>query len=233
LYNSSRDGLTWDQRTEVQVTTTANVADWVPTITQASNGTLLIYFVSEKRHRTTPTSDIYVSRRRPNTRLWEPAVPVTAINSSTEHDHLPFATRLNGQIVLTWVRYDTRQALPWLNPTSAVWHATSGDGMQWEGPVQITNDAASIVNLFPALYPDLEGNWSLVWLSTRLGPPGVFELAFADVNRYPAGVTENTWLPAGYSHRIAPTSTPGIFLGVWVQGAEGEQDIYYRFFEKP
>ena len=37
-------------------------------------------------------------------------------------------------------------------------------------------------------------------------------------------------LPPGYSHRIAATTTPGIYLGVWVQGPEGAQDIYYRFF---
>jgi hypothetical protein len=39
-------------------------------------------------------------------------------------------------------------------------------------------------------------------------------------------------LPEGYSHRVAATSTPGVYLGVWVQGPEGAQDIYYRFFRR-
>jgi hypothetical protein len=31
---------------------------------------------------------------------------------------------------------------------------------------------------------------------------------------------------------VAETSTAGVFLGVWVQGPEDEQEIYYRFFER-
>ena len=57
-------------------------------------------------------------------------------------------------------------------------------------------------------------------------------LPLADVGQYPVGVTENTWFTAGYSHRIAQTATPGVYVGVWVEGPEGAQDIYYRFFEK-
>ena len=69
-------------------------------------------------------------------------------------------------------------------------------------------------------------------MSTRLGSPRVFELPLANANQYPVGLVENTLLPGGYSHRIAPTSTPGVYLGVWVQGPDGSQDIYYRFFRK-
>jgi len=45
-------------------------------------------------------------------------------------------------------------------------------------------------------------------------------------------VRERGELPDGYSHSIVPTATPGVCLGVWVQGPEGSQDIYYRFFER-
>jgi len=58
----------------------------------------------------------------------------------------------------------------------------------------------------------------------------VFEIPVANVTQYPLGRFENTHLVAGYSHRIAATSTPGVSIGVWVDGPEGAQDIYYRLF---
>jgi hypothetical protein len=98
-------------------------------------------------------------------------------------------------------------------------------------PTRITRDTAQGVNLFPSLYRDFNGHWSLLWLSNRLGSPAVFELPLANVRRYPAGVVQNHLLSDGYSHRIAATATRNVYLGVWVQGAEGVQDIYARFFE--
>jgi hypothetical protein len=58
----------------------------------------------------------------------------------------------------------------------------------------------------------------------------VFELPVSGVGT--AGGTENTSLPAGYSHKVAATSTPGVYLAAWVQGPEGSQDVYYRFFRR-
>ena len=231
-YNTSPDGLTWDQRSETQITTGLDVDDWVPTITQASDGTLLVFFVSIKRNAANPTNDIYVVRRHPGEAIWDAAVPVTGINSATEHDHLPFAARTGDRITLVWVRTDTTQALPWLNSKSDLFYATSVDGLSWSNPSRITNTAGNVANLFPGLFASLEGEWFLVWLSTRPGEPKVFELPLADVVQYPLGLIKNKKLRAGYSHRSAPTSTSGVFIGVWVEGPEGAQDIYYRFFRK-
>ncbi len=231
FYNRSLDGLTWDQAAEVPVTTDASVDDWVPTITTAADGTLLVYFVSERRDAA-HANQIYVSTRRPSVATWDPAVPAAGVNSPSEHDHLPFAARTGSEITLLWVRHDTTQALPYLNHKSDVFQASSPDGLSWSAPARITRETGNVVNLFPALYPSLEGRWSLVWLSTRLGPPTVFEIPLASASLYPQGVVANTLLPAGYSHRIAPTSTPGVYIGVWTQGPEGAQDIYYRFFRK-
>jgi hypothetical protein len=33
----------------------------------------------------------------------------------------------------------------------------------------------------------------------------------------------------GYSPRMAATPTPEIYISLWVQGLDGEQDVYYRF----
>ena len=231
-YNTSADGVSWDPRNEVQVTTLGNVDDWVPTLTRAADGTLLVYFVSDRRELLEPTNDLYVAARRPGMARWDDAQPLTALNSATEHDHLPFAARTGGDITLVWVRHDTAEALPWLNPKSDTFYATSPNGLSFSAPAQITLEAGKVVNLFPALYSSLDGQWSLVWLSTRLGPPKVFEIPLASARSYPEAAVENALMPAGYSHKIASTSTPRVYLGVWVQGPEGSQDIYYRLFRR-
>jgi hypothetical protein len=231
-YNSSPDGLTWDQKSEVPVTTGLDVDDWVPTLTQSSDGTLLVFFVSEKRDVSNPTNDIYVARKSQAEAGWNPAVRVEGINSMTEHDHLPFAARTGDRITLVWVRHDTSQALPWLNAKSDLYYSTSRDGLAWNEPSRITTTNGNVVNLFPGLFESLDEQWYVVWLSTKSGQPKVFELPLTNAGQYPLGLVKNKKLRAGYSHRSAPTSTPGVFIGVWVEGAEGAQDIYYRFFKK-
>jgi hypothetical protein len=99
-------------------------------------------------------------------------------------------------------------------------------------PIQVTNDPGDVVHLFPALYSNQNEDWTLIWLSTRTGIPRVYELALGQLEQYPDAALENSSLPPGYSHRVAPTPTPGIDLGVWVQGPDGQQDISYRFFER-
>jgi len=229
-YNRSADGLSWDPAAEVPVTQVDGVDDWVPVLAQAPDGTLLIYFVSEARDDTNPTSEIYVSWKGPADAAWHPAVPAAGINSPTEHDHLPYAARTGGSVTLVWERHDTSEPLPWLNPKSDLYAATSADGFAWSAPMKITNDAGSVAHLFPQIFSDLGGEASLLWISTRTGAPQTYVLPLAQLGGYPGAIVPVTALPLGYSHRIAETPTPGIWLGVWVQGPEGEQDIYYRFF---
>ena len=231
-YNSSPDGVTWNTSNEVQVTTGADVDDWVPTPVRAADGTLLVYFVSDKRDAVNPTSELYLAAKAPSAQTWDPAAPVTALNSASLHDHLPVAARTGNSITLVWVRHDTRQALPWLNPKSDLFFSTSADGRTWASPTKITTDAGDIVHLFPALTTTLDARWSLLWLSTRLGSAKAFELSLTNLGQYPTGVVEQTSLPPGYSHHVAPTPTPGVYLGVWVEGPDGAQDIYYRLFRK-
>jgi len=232
-YNRSPDGLTWDPAAEVQVTQVDGVDDWVPVLAQAPDGTLLIYFVSEARDDTNPTSEIYVSWKGPGDTAWNPAVPGAGINSATEHDHLPYAARTDGAVTLVWVRHDTSEPLPWLNPKSDLYAATSTDGFAWSAPMKITNDTGDVVHLFPQLFTNLDGDWGLLWLSTRFAAmPLVYAMALTNLDDYPTALVQIA-LPGGYSHRVTATPTPGIFLGVWVQGPEGQQDIYFRFFAIP
>ena len=154
------------------------------------------------------------------------------INSNTEHDHLPFVARTGNTLTLLWERHDSTEALPWLNRKSQLYSATSTDGVSWSAPTRVTNDAGLVVNLFPGLYQRFDGSWWIVWLSTRSGSPRLFELPLANATAYPAGVVENTALGAGYSHRAVQSPTPGVYLGVWVRGADDALDVMYRFYRR-
>jgi len=233
VYNTSADGLTWNQGSEESVTTTPNVDDWVPTLTQAPDSTLLVFFVSAKRNTSDITNDIYVARKRAGQSTWDSAQYLFDINSNFEHSHLPVAYGSDSIVTLAWVRYDTTEATPWLNPKSQLMYATSWDGLSWSATSYITNEAGNVVNLYPSLYVDAFDRLTVVWLSTRVGgTPTVFEIAMAFTSLYPIGIVQDTMLPAGYSHKIVPTSTPGVYFAVWVQGPDGSQDIYYRLFTR-
>ena len=148
-YNRSADGTTWNPNAEEQVTTDANVDDWVPTLVRAADGTLLVYFVSDARDATNLTNELYLAKKGPAASSWDAPVSLAAINSATEHDHLPFAARTGSTITLVWVRHDTSQPLPWLNPKSDLYLSTAADGLTWAPPTRITQTAGNVVNLFP------------------------------------------------------------------------------------
>jgi len=232
LHSTSSDGLTWNVADEESVTTDLDVDDWLPTPAFASDGTLFVYFVSEIRDAGNPTSDLYATSKGPSATNWSDPVSLTAINSTTEHDQLPFVARTGSGLTMVWVRHDTSEPKPWLNPKSQLYLSTSPDGLSWSAPLQVTNEAGNVVHLFPSIVTANTGGQSLLWLSTRDGSARVYEILVANAGQYPATVTEVIALPDGYSHRVAATPTAGVFLGAWVQGPEGAQDIHYRFFER-
>src|SRR5262249_15669618 len=120
----------------------------------------------------------------------------------------------------------------WLSPKSDLFLATSEDGLTFSAPARVTSETGKVVNLFPALTMSQEGELSLLWLSTRLGPPGVFEMPLPHPPRYPLPAARTHFLGPGLSRRGPAPSTPGIYLGVWVDGPEGLQDIFYRYFRR-
>jgi len=174
----------------------------------------------------------FVERKAPGAAGWTAAMPAAGLNSASEHDHLPFAARVGQEIALAWVRHDDSQALPWLNAKSDVWLARSADGLSWSSPVRVTKAAGSVVNLFPGLFLDEDGATFVNWLSTRQAEPRPFQLPLAQAGRYPEGVSRIEGPGSGYSHRLTPTITPGVWIAVWVSGSEGSQDVHYRFFER-
>jgi hypothetical protein len=230
-YNRSSDGVTWDPANEVQVTTGLDFDDWVPTLVEAADGSLLIYFASAKRTMGGTVTDLYVVRKAPGQSSWSAPTPF-ALNGAAEHDHLPFATRVGSSVALTWVRHDTSQALPWLNTKSDVYYATSTNGLAFSAATRVTSESGRVVNLFPGIYATESGGSSLNWLSTRSGSPELFEQQVTQLGQYPNGVDRVAAVGAGYSHRIVWTGSPGVYLAVWVSGSDPTQEISYRFFER-
>jgi hypothetical protein len=226
--NTSGDGVIWDESTEFLITDDANVDDWVPAAVEAPDGTLLVYFVSEVRNASNPTSEIYVVALPPG---GSPSEPVDAgVNDPTMHDHLPSVARVGNEFVLVWMRYDTSATLPWQATKSDLYMSTSLDGLSWSVPAPITNDAGSIVHIFPSLTSTLQATWSIVWLSTRMGPARPFEMRLDEVDAYPSSAEPLSSLPDGYTHRVAATPNAAVRMGVWVQGPEGAQDVYVLSF---
>jgi len=233
IYNTSTDGLTWSTANEVQATVAPNVDDWAPSLTVTADGTVLIYFVSKRRSITgTEQNDLYLARKRPGMATFDAVVGANGVNVPTAHEHLPYIARTGSNYTMVWVRYDLTEETPWLNPKSDLYYATSADGLSWSSPAKFNTDAGNVVNMFPQLYRTLDGAWNLLWLSTRSGSPQVFETPLAGLAQYPTGVTGASLPGAGYSHRIAPTPVANTYMGVWVQGAVGSEEVYYRIFQR-
>ena len=233
MYNTSTDGLTWNTNAELQATKAFNVDDWVPTITVRPDGAVLIYFVSKLRNASAQQNDLYLAMKRPGQADFDAVVGASGLNVPTAHDHLPFIARTGSSYTLVWVRYDLSQETPWLNPKSDLWYATSADGVSWSSPSRFSSDVGNVVHLYPALFPLQDSSWRMIWLSTRTGSVQPFETPIANLGQYPTGVMPASALEANaYSHRIAPTPVPGRYIGVWVQGPEGSQEIYFRIFDR-
>lgn len=229
-YNRSTDPLVWNTSNEVQVTTTADVDDWVPSIAETPDS-LRIFFVSEVRNTGHATNEIYHVSSSVDSVAWGAARPFPH-NVPFAHDHLPFAAWTGSQLDVLWVRHDLSQPAPWLDPPpkSEICYTYTMDGVVWAGEFPVTIDAGPIVHVFPELYRRDGGDWRMLWLSTRGGAAHLVELPLNEYFAYPSALIDNTKLPSGYSHRVARTPVDGLYFGAWVQGPEGSQDIYYRFY---
>lgn len=224
------------------VSTDPGVDDWVPTIAQAADGALLVYWVSKTRPASGNRNRIHVSRRAAGALTWSAPALAAGLAAAGENEHLPFVLRTGAALTLTWVRHDGTNFEPWVAPLpkSDIWVATSADGLAWTPPVKMTNEPAPVVHLFPGIYRRFDGSWWINWLSTRLDAvnqvPSLFEFPLTSLspnNAYPNGIVRNTWLSntaPGYSHRISMTPVAGVYAGAWVDGAQNTLDIVLRYF---
>lgn len=232
LHTSTRDLRVWNRVDEVEVADGDPIEDWVPTIAERPDGDLEIAFASRIRVADQP-HDLYAVTSSDGGHTWSEVTPLAALNDPAEHDLLPYLARTGeDELTLAWNRCDTSSATPWTNPTSDLLVATSVDGDAWSAPEAVTDDdEAGVLDVFPALFADHAGAWSYLWVTTAIEATGsVVDLPVG--GSYPAdrgAIPEMT----GYSPRIAATPTEGVFLGVWVEGETGAQDIRARFFTLP
>jgi hypothetical protein len=226
-HSSSLDGVTWAP--EDFVTTEFLIDDWVPTVAEAPDGTLIVVLVAAKRDATVGNNQLYRVTKSPTQSSWSAPVAMS-VNSATEHDHLPFIARTGtNELTLVWVRF---AGVPDFiaNARSDLMMSKSADGLTWSTPVRVTSDQRG-QNLFPQLYQRHDGTWSLLWLSTRTGTPTMYEIPAASAATFPIGLTVNSLLPPGYSHRMAMTPVAGEYLAAWVQGPKNVEDVYFRLIK--
>jgi len=236
--NTSPDGLTWDPERsrlvsappEGQDPATWDVEDHQPTIVEAKDGRLLVYFVS--RLRTPVLHNLFVAESEDSGDTWSFPQALPELSSNAEHEKLPYAMRNGDDIALTWVRHTNTGQFSWEDPTSDVFYATSSDGLVWSAPTTVTDDDdVEVLDLFPSIYSSLSDESFLTWVSTAGAKPQSVSLSVTKLDNYPSGTVDLPVEPQ--QPRIASTNTPDVYIGVWVQGEVGEEDIYYRFFEKP
>jgi hypothetical protein len=226
------------------VSTDPGVDDWVPTIAEAADGALLVWWVSKTRATSGNRNRIHVSRRAAGSASWSAPALAAGLTSAAENEHLPMVRRTGAALTMVWVGHDGTNFEPWLAPLpkSDLWVATSADGLAWSTPTKVTNEPAPVVHLFPALYRRFDGSWWINWLSTRLDAvnyrPALFEFPLANLtsgNAYPSGVERNDLLAnalPGYTHRITTTPAAGVYAGAWVDGQGNALDIALRLFSR-
>ena len=231
-HTRTMDLARWDAGDETRVAEVEPIEDWVPTIAERPDGDLQIVFVSRIRDDS-GAHDLYTVTSSDGGETWSEVAPLAGLNDAAEQDHLPFLDLTGAaELTLAWNRCDADPATPWTNPTSDLLVATSPDGDAWSQPRAITaDDEGGVLDVFPALFADHAGDWSLVWVTTALESNGSV-VALPLAGAYPA---DRATVPAmtGYSPRVAATPTDGVFLGVWVEGPIGEQDVRARLFAAP
>jgi hypothetical protein len=222
LYTSSPDGLTWDRANAQEIA--AGPADELASLVAASDGRLLVYYVSGYRHGDTD-KQIFV-RVREGAGWGSPAL-AAEVSSTSHHDTFPHVVeRSPNDFLVTWTRYDLSAGDTLFHPSMQTMLSTSTGGLVWTPPVVLSGEAdPPTVDVFPYAYPDhSRGTWFVAWVT----PGGVVDLPVGGT--YP-GDLEPLDLP-GYTPRIAPTVTPGIYFAAWAEGEEPRQKVRYRFFAK-
>lgn len=220
LHNWSYDGLAWTEETAVEVS--PGPADEAPSLVTASDGRLLVYFTSG--YRAGDTQRVLRVAVRDATG-WHPPAPLAGIDS-TQNDTFPqVVERAPGSFLMSWTRYDRAQGENAFHPSAETMLSTSADGLTWTAARVASGPSPTKTDVLPFLYPDhSRTTWSVLWVNED----GVVTMPVD--GSFPADLATLD-LP-GYSPRLAPTPTPGIYWGVWVGGADPTQQIRYRFLAR-
>jgi hypothetical protein len=221
-YLRSSDGLAWDPADAVELT--PGPADEVPSLVAALDGRLLVYYASGYRTGD-PTKQIWVVVGNGGT--WSAPVPASGVSTGLHHDTFPnVVERSPGSFLMTWTRYDLADGDNLFSPSTRTMLSTSTDGIAWTAPVSL-NEATYLttIDVFPHLYPDhARQNWFVAWVTES----GTVELRVGGTFPDDLAVLE---IP-GYTPRVLPTATPGIYWAAWAEGVDPLQKVRHRFFAK-
>lgn len=223
----STDTITWS--TPFALTDKSALA-WTPTMAERTPGELYVTWSSNAHG----DKDIYVTSSHDNGNTWDPT-PVR-ITDDTHNDDIPVIVSKNEKLTILYQRYDTAAltfGAAFGEVSNELVTTTSLDGGAWTPPVLLTNDPpATKIPDFPS--SDATG-WSAAWASFRTPGSAASHIYAMGLGLAPA-TSENTkalTVAGGYSPRLLPTATAGIYLMVWVAdaGADGSAnpDIFMRF----
>lgn len=227
VYSHSADGVTWPAANEVDVTLGNATDDWVPSISEAPDGALVIAFA---RNTCPPPNTCYaidVARSTTHGASWDAPISVMPAGSGLEH-HLPALARSGGELVLAWDPFSDTANAPWDGETtgSFVRILHSQTGTTWTNASDLTTAQASSVSLYPTFYADHAGALHVAYLTGNAAATTVVEVPLAAPATTPAALP----LP-GYSPRIVATPTPGVYLGAYVAGPVNEREVFVRVFD--
>jgi hypothetical protein len=157
---------------------------------------------------------------------WHAPVEASGASSDTMHDTFAHVVeRAPGSFLMTWTRHPTTD--PLFSPSSETMLSTSSDGLTWTPPVVASGPSPATIDVFPYLYPDhARQRWSVMWVTEN----GTVEVPVDDLDgASPAAVP----IPVGgYTPRLAPSPTPGIYWAVWAEGTEPTQKIRQRLLAR-
>ncbi len=222
VYDGSPDGVTWVHGQARELS--PGPADELASLVAAADGRLLVYYVSGYRAGDTVRQIFRVAHDGTS---WGAPILVNEVSSTLHHDTFPHvAERAAGGFLMTWTRYDLADGDNLFNYSTRTMISTSTDGLVWTPPVVLNGSSyATTIDVFPHLYPDhARQNWFVAWVTEA----GVVDLPVAGT--FPDDLAALD-IP-GYTPRIFPTATPGIYWAAWAEGTEPRQKVRYRFFAK-
>jgi hypothetical protein len=183
------------------------IEDWVPTIAATPTGQKVVF-----------SSKLRSADGRQH--LYDAAGELLSVNATGAADHLAQMAWTGDHLTMVWVRCDDTDPTFCFSPSADLYTATSTDGVAWTSPVQLTGAGTDAL---PGIYQRWEGDWAVAWVTDA----GVMDLRLGD------SLANATPLPLdGYSPRVVATQTPGIYVGTWVAGPTGQQDVWVRVFQR-
>ena len=221
-YARSPDGREWSRPVRIS---TAGV-DWVPAIYEDYFGMVWIVWSSGR----SGNRELYTVRSGDGGRTWSHDIRLT--DSSDEDDFPAVISRPNGERTLAWTRYAPGSKLNdyYRDASAEIVTATSTDGLHWSAPVTQSppDPGRRYVDFVPCLFGDQAGRHTyLAWTSSRPSARG--DILVRELGTPDTAIRQLTTSgDSNYGARIAPGSSPGAYLMVWISGRPGAMHVFAR-----